>query len=165
MKTNIIIPAAALAAFTLLLVCCGKTKEKDMIPPEIIAVGDYTSPLNCQEFHVGGVLPFAWAFSDNEELGSFNIEIHSNHDHHTHSTEAEECPEHEEVHDHGDPVNPWVFNKDYAIPAGTSYYEADIKIPIPEGIDPGEYHFMIRVTDISGWQEIKSVAIHIEEGE
>jgi len=165
MKTNIIIPAAALAAFTLLLVCCGKTKEKDMIPPEIIAVGDYTSPLNCQEFHVGGVLPFAWAFSDNEELGSFNIEIHSNHDHHTHSTEAEECPEHEEGHDHGDPVNPWVFNKDYAIPAGTSYYEADIKIPIPEGIDPGEYHFMIRVTDISGWQEIKSVAIHIEEGE
>lgn len=165
MKTNIIIPAAALAAFTLLLVCCGKTKEKDMIPPEIIAVGDYTSPLNCQEFHVGGVLPFAWAFSDNEELGSFNIEIHSNHDHHTHSTEAEECPEHEEGHDHGDPVNPWVFNKDYAIPASTSYYEADIKIPIPEGIDPGEYHFMIRVTDISGWQEIKSVAIHIEEGE
>lgn len=165
MKTNIIISAAALAAFTLLLVCCGKTKEKDMIPPEIIAVGDYTSPLNCQEFHVGGVLPFAWAFSDNEELGSFNIEIHSNHDHHTHSTEAEECPEHEEGHDHGDPVNPWVFNKDYAIPAGTSYYEADIKIPIPEGIDPGEYHFMIRVTDISGWQEIKSVAIHIEEGE
>ncbi len=165
MKTNIIIPAAALAAFTLLLVCCGKTKEKDMIPPEIIAVGDYTSPLNCQEFHVGGVLPFAWAFSDNEELGSFNIEIHSNHDHHTHSTEAEECPEHEEGHNHGDPVNPWVFNKDYAIPAGTSYYEADIKIPIPEGIDPGEYHFMIRVTDISGWQEIKSVAIHIEEGE
>ena len=165
MKTNIIIPAAALAAFTLLLVCCGKTREKDMIPPEIIAVGDYTSPLNCQEFHVGGVLPFAWAFSDNEELGSFNIEIHSNHDHHTHSTEAEECPEHEEVHDHGGPVNPGVFNKDYAIPAGTSYYEADIKIPIPEGIDPGEYHFMIRVTDISGWQEIKSVAIHIEEGE
>ena len=165
MKTNIIISAAALAAFTLLLVCCGKTKEKDMIPPEIIAVGDYTSPLNCQEFHVGGVLPFAWAFSDNEELGSFNIEIHSNHDHHTHSTEAEECPEHEEGHNHGDPVNPWVFNKDYAIPAGTSYYEADIKIPIPEGIDPGEYHFMIRVTDISGWQEIKSVAIHIEEGE
>ena len=165
MKTNIIIRAAALAAFTLLLVCCGKTKEKDMIPPEIIAVGDYTSPLNCQEFHVGGVLPFAWAFSDNEELGSFNIEIHSNHDHHTHSTEAEECPEHEEGHNHGDPVNPWVFNKDYAIPAGTSYYEADIKIPIPEGIDPGEYHFMIRVTDISGWQEIKSVAIHIEEGE
>ena len=165
MKTYIIIPAAALAAFTLLLVCCGKTKEKDMIPPEIIAVGDYSSPLNCQEFHVGGVLPFAWAFSDNEELGSFNIEIHSNHDHHTHSTEAEECPEHEEGHDHGDPVNPWVFNKDYAIPAGTSYYEADIKIPIPEGIDPGEYHFMIRVTDISGWQEIKSVAIHIEEGE
>ena len=161
MKTNIIIPAAALAAFTLLLVCCGKTKEKDMTPPEIIAVGDYTSPLNCQEFHVGSVLPFAWAFSDNDGLGSFNIEIHSNHDHHTHSTEAEECPE-EDGHDHGEPVNPWVFNKDYAIPAGTSFYEASIKIPIPEDIDPGEYHFMIRVTDASGWQQLRSVAIHIE---
>jgi len=29
-------------------------------------------------------------------------------------------------------------------------------------IDPGEYHFMIRVTDASGWQQLRSVAIHIQ---
>ena len=148
---------------TLILAGCDNGK-KDMTPPEILPVGDYASPQNCQEFHCGGVLPFAYAFTDDTELGSFNLEIHTNHDHHTHSTEAEDCPEHEgEEHEDAEPVNPWVFNKSYAIPAGKTVYEADLKIPIPADIDPGEYHFMIRVTDAAGWQQLRSVSIHIEE--
>lgn len=56
-------------------------------------------------------------------------------------------------------------NADYAIPAGQQPYAASVDIPIPTDIDAGDYHFMIRVTDQTGFQEIKSIAIEIEEQE
>lgn len=142
------------------LCACGSTsKEQDKVPPEILPHGDYASPLNCQQFQRGGVLPFAYAFGDNVELGSFNLEIHNNFDHHTHSTEAGEC----KPDPVKNPVNPWIYNQDFPIPDNLDYYEAEIDIPIPADIDPGEYHFMIRVTDASGWQELRSVSIRITE--
>ena len=104
-------------------------------------------------------MPFAYAFGDNVELGSYNLEIHNNFDHHTHSTEAGECRQ-DPVKQ---PVNPWIYNQDFPIPHNLDYYEAEVNIPIPEDIDPGEYHFMIRVTDASGWQELRSVSIRITE--
>ena len=61
------------------------------------------------------------------------------------------------------PKNPWIYNQSFSIPAGSQTYSASVDIAIPQDIDPGDYHFMIRVTDCAGWQEIKSVAIEIEE--
>lgn len=157
MKNNILL---SFLAFCLIVSCT----PKDMTPPQILPIGDYASPLNCQQFYRGTVLPFAYLFIDDVELGSFNLEVHSNHDHHTHGTEAGECEEPEdESHHEEHPENPWVFNKDYPIPAGSASYEADIQIPIPSDIAPGEYHFMIRLTDAAGWQQLRSVAIHILE--
>lgn len=54
-------------------------------------------------------------------------------------------------------------NADYTIPAGQQPYAASVGIPTD--IDAGDYHFMIRVTDQAGFQEIKSIAIEIEEQE
>ena len=142
-----------------LCACGSNSKEQDKVPPEIIPSGDDASPRNCQVFERGGTLPFAYAFGDNVELGSFNLEIHNNFDHHTHSTEAGECRQ-DPVKE---PVHPWIFNQDYPIPANLDYYESEIDIPIPSDIDPGEYHFMIRVTDASGWQQLRSVSIRIAE--
>ena len=88
-------------------------------------------------------------------MGNFNLEVHSNHDHHTHSTSATECP----LDEHSTPEHPWVYNQDYAIPAGLRDYVATADIPIPPDITPGDYHFMIRLTDRGGWQELRSVAI------
>jgi len=154
---------ALVSVFALCFTACDDD-EKDMTRPVITDTGIVANPINCQVYHRGEVIPFRYVFTDNVELGNYNIEIHSNHDHHTHSTEAEDCPEHEgEGHEDAEPVNPWVFNKSYAIPAGKTVYEADLKIPIPADIDPGEYHFMIRVTDAAGWQQLRSVSIHIEE--
>ncbi len=141
--------------------CSSASKEKDMTPPEILPIGEYISPENCQEYPCGGVLPFACAFSDDVELGSFNLEVHNNFDHHTHSTEAGECRQ-DAVKD---PVNPWILNKDYTIPAGRKVYEAKVDLPIPSDADPGEYHFMVRVTDASGWQELRSVSIRLVAAE
>ena len=61
------------------------------------------------------------------------------------------------------PKNPWIYNQNFSIPAGSQTNSASVDIAIPQDIDPGDYHFMIRVTDSAGWQEIKSVAIEIEE--
>ncbi len=139
--------------------CNSLSTDKDMTPPEILPVPESTSPTNCATFHPGGVIPFNYAFTDDVELGSFNLEIHNNFDHHTHSTEAGDCRQ-DPVKQ---PVNPWIYNQDFPIPGNLDYYEAEINIPIPADIDPGEYHFMIRVTDASGWQELRSVSIRITE--
>ena len=153
------------------LSACSST-ETDTSVPEIISVGDATAPLNCQEYPRGGAIFFDYLFQDDTELGAYNIEIHNNFDHHTHSTEAGECRQDPAK----EPVNPWILNKDYpipagsasfeakqTIPAGSTSFEAKQTIPVPTDVDPGEYHFMIRLTDRSGWQQLKSVSIRVSE--
>lgn len=130
---------------------------KDMQEPVISAQGITANPIDCQQYHKGDVIPFHYLMTDNQELGSYNIEIHNNFDHHTHSTSATECP----MDAKKDPVTPWVYNKDFSIPAGQRSYDARHDIQIPTDIDAGDYHFMIRLTDRAGWQQLHAVAIKI----
>ena len=132
--------------------------SKDQELPKIID-GAMPDPIDCQVYHRGETIPFSYTFTDNVELGNYNIEIHNNFDHHTHSTSAGDCP----LDEKKSPVNPWIYNKDETIPAGLKTYDAKVDIKIPENIDPGDYHFMIRVTDKAGWQELKAVSIKIEK--
>ena len=125
----------------------------------VIESGDSASPLNCQVYRTGEEIPFRYTFTDNDALGSYNIEIHNNFDHHSHSTEAGDCPLDEKKL----PVHPWVYNQDFPIPGNSPLYDAHVNIPIPADIDPGDYHFMIRVTDRSGWQQLKAVNIKISD--
>lgn len=145
------------AAF--LAVACSNENDnpvKDMEKPEI-QDGDIPSPINCQVYHKGETIPFRYLFTDNVELGNFNIEIHNNFDHHSHSTSAGDC----QLDEKKQPVAPWVYNQDYAIPSGRRIYEAEVDIPIPSDIDTGDYHFMVRLTDKSGWQQLKAVSIKV----
>lgn len=130
---------------------------KDMQEPVISAQGITANPIDCQQYHKGDVIPFHYLMTDNQELGNYNIEIHNNFDHHTHSTSATECP----MDAKKDPVTPWVYNKDFSIPAGQRSYDARHDIHIPTDIDAGDYHFMIRLTDRAGWQQLHAVAIKI----
>ena len=136
-----------------------ETSDKDMTPPAIEGAGDVTSPINCQIYGKGDVIPFRYTFTDNRELGKFNIEIHNNFDHHTHSTDAGDC----QLDPKKEPEYPWIYNQDYSILEGSKSYEAQVDIPIPEDIDTGDYHFMIRVTDKTGWQQLKAVSLKIQE--
>ena len=45
---------------------------------------------------------------------------------------------------------------------GQRSHTARLDIPVPANIKPGDYHFMIRLTDRVGWQQLKAVAIKIE---
>ena len=141
--------------------CSGSDDEvqKDMQQPVISDQGITANPIDCQVYHRGEVIPFHYVMTDDQELGAYNIEVHNNFDHHTHSTTAVECP----MDAQKQPQNPWVYNNDFSIPAGQNRYEARVDIEIPADIDPGDYHFMIRLTDRAGWQQLHAVAIKITE--
>ena len=172
--------------------CSSSDDEKDMVSPSISTTGIVANPINCQVYHTGETIYFDYLFEDNEELGSFNIEIHGNFDHHSHSTEADDHDNHDHDGDHDHdgecphsevertlPDTAWVFNQSYAIPAGMKTYHAKVAIPVPKHIKcadknghpgdsltlntrPGDYHFMVRLTDKAAWQTLKAVAIKIE---
>jgi len=59
-------------------------------------------------------------------------------------------------------LHPWIFNEDFSIPSGQTTYSPQLEIPIPEDIDTGDYHFLIRVTDRAGWQQICAVSVKIK---
>jgi len=156
MRTAKFMRAFACATMFTLLVACGDD-NKDMELPVISDDVEAFCPTDCSEFIVGDTMEFCFRFTDNEELGQYNIEIHNNFEHHTHSTEAEEC-------EHGpdqEPVNPWIYNQDFNIPSGTTDYTARQMIAIPSDVDTGDYHFMVRLTDHAGWQQIRSVDIRL----
>lgn len=148
----------------LLLLCalcaCSSSSEdraKDMTMPQIKTDGILPEPDNCQAFLLGDTIRFHYILTDDTELGAFNIEIHNNFDHHSHSTSAHDCL----MERKKQPVRPWVFNRDYAIPDRLKSYEASFDLPIPADVDPGDYHFMIRLTDKAGWQQLEAVSIKL----
>ena len=152
--------------YAILLLCafcaCGGSdddEKKDMQLPVIGEQGIVANPVDCQQYHRGDTIPFHYVMSDDYELGAYNIEIHNNFDHHTHSTTSVECP----MDDKKTPRNPWVYNRNFAIPAGLRTYDARQDIAIPADIDAGDYHFMIRLTDAAGWQQLHAVAVKILE--
>ena len=91
--------------------CSKEDNGKDLDKP-VIETSSEAVPQNCQAYRKGEEIPFRCTFTDNVELGSYNIEIHHNFDHHTHSTEAGDCS----LDKVKAPVRPWVYNKDVAIP-------------------------------------------------
>jgi len=114
-------------------------------------------PKQCSTVKRGETFSFRAQLNDNTMLGSVSVDIHHNFDHHTHSTELQAC-------DMGavkTPVKPFLLIQSYPIPAGLSSYEVQHDISIPADADPGDYHFMIRLTDKEGWQTIKGLSIKI----
>ena len=181
MNRHLTIIIAAVCTLLLMAACVSDPDDKDMTMP-FIEDSEESYPQQCEVYQPGGVIPLRCTFSDDMELGNFNVEIHNNFDHHTHSTSAVECEydehdedEHDEnahhedeshdahdEHDEHDETLGWVFNQDYSIPAGQTLYKAVVDIPIPEDAEEGDYHFMIRLTDRTGWQQLKSVSIKVK---
>ncbi|HEY9551605.1 MAG TPA: DUF4625 domain-containing protein [Prevotella sp.] len=131
-----------------------KDKQKPVISDQV----EVSSPIDCQVYTRGEEIPVRYLLEDNVELGNFTIEIHNNFDHHSHGTSAKEC----KLDEKKAPVKPFVYKKDFTIPVGLKSYKTDINILIPADIDAGDYHFMLRLTDKIGWQELKAVSIKIK---
>ena len=142
----------------LALLCACADADRDMEKPAITTDGVVASPAECDAYCHGDTIHFCYRLTDNVELGRYNIEVHSNHDHHTHSTSGVDC----ELEPVCEAVNPWVFNHDYDIPAGSTSYVATADIVVPADVDAGDYHFMVRVTDRAGWLQLRSMAIKLQ---
>ncbi len=144
-----------------LCACSGSDADsKDMEKPVISSDGIVANPIECQVYHRGESIPFQYLFTDNVELGYYNIEIHNNFNHHTHSGSAIECPL-EPAKKAGSKA--WVYNQDFKIPAGLREYVATTDIPIPSDAETGDYHFMVRLTDAASSQAVFAVAIKVVE--
>ncbi|NGM65392.1 DUF4625 domain-containing protein [Sphingobacterium sp. SGR-19] len=140
---------------------CEKDNDETTVDndaPVIDLSGD-AFPVQCSTLKRGETFTFKTKFSDNVELGTYSIDIHHNFDHHSHSTEFEEC----DLQPKKDPVKPFLFIKSYDIPSGQKTYEAVQQIEVPADIDPGDYHFMVSVSDHVGWNTIKGLSISIVE--
>ena len=147
----------SLTVMLCLFTACGGDDNDNNQKPVISTEGIVASPTDCQVYKRGEMIPVRYLFKDNMELGSFNIEIHNNFDHHTHSTSAGDC----KLDEKKNAVKPWAYNESFDIPAGQKEYASTVNITIPDTIDVGDYHFMLRLTNKLGWQELKAVSIKI----
>jgi len=137
--------------------CSKDDAQADTTYPEIDLGVSGAFPQQCSMVERGKTFTFRARFTDNMALGAYSLDIHHNFDHHTHSTEVKVCEE-DAVKA---PVKPMLHIKDYPIPAGSRDYTATAEIAVPADVDPGDYHFMIRLTDKEGWQTIRGISIKI----
>jgi hypothetical protein len=155
MKKHIIISLLIIASFS----ACKKDNQEtiDTEYPVIDVTATTAFPKQCSTVKRGEKFTFRAQLSDNSQLGSVSLDIHHNFDHHTHSTEVESC----NMDPKKTPVKPFLMIQSYSIPTGSKSYEVQQEITVPSDIDPGDYHFMIRLTDREGWQTIKGLSIKI----
>jgi hypothetical protein len=155
MKKLIIISLLIIASFS----ACKKDNQEtiDTEYPVIDVTATTAFPKQCSTVKRGEKFTFRAQLSDNSQLGSVSLDIHHNFDHHTHSTEVESC----NMDPKKTPVKPFLMIQSYSIPTGSKAYEVQQEITVPSDIDPGDYHFMIRLTDREGWQTIKGLSIKI----
>lgn len=141
---------------------CDKNTDIDNQKPIIDLSSKDAFPVSCDTLYFGETFILKVKFTDNEQLGSYSIDIHNNFDHHSHSTELTECS----IDPIKEPVNPFTFIEDYDINKDLKEYHTNISITIPSGnsngqFDEGDYHFFISLTDKSGWTAQKGLSIKI----
>lgn len=145
-----------MAAFS----ACKKDSNKEEIDTEYPGINITAAtafPKQCSTVKRGEKFTFRVQLSDNAELGSVSVDIHHNFDHHTHSTEVESCG----LDAKKTAIKPFLLIQTYPISAGLKSYEVQQEITVPADVDPGDYHFLIRLTDKEGWQTIKGLSIKI----
>ncbi|TCD03491.1 DUF4625 domain-containing protein [Pedobacter psychroterrae] len=139
---------------------CKKEKAEpiDTSYPEINVSIQDAFPKQCSVLKRGQSFTFRALLTDNAELGSLSVDIHHNFDHHSHSTEVSDCTMSPVKH----AVKPFLLIRSFPIAAGLQSFQTNAEISVPADIDPGDYHFLIRLTDKQGWQTIKGLSIKIE---
>ena len=149
-----------LSAYILAFISCSND-DVDTTKPTI----DLVTPVEETIFHPGDEIAFECNFSDNKELASYKIEIHSNFDGHEH-TSAQLKSEDE---DHG---HAWTYEKEWAFEDGLSstlVSHQEIVVPETVTIDgeeeeiaEGHYHLGVYCLDEAGNQAEIFIEIEIE---
>lgn len=141
-----------------LLLACTDSMKDDVLPV-IDMTYESTFPTNCVEVYRGETFTYRFKLTDNLALGSYSIEMHHNFDHHTHSTSPTQCL----LDPKKTATNAFLLINQFEIEAGKKEFFATGQISIPANVDTGNYHFMIRVTDASGWQTFEGISLSIRD--
>lgn len=137
---------------------CGDIVKDEQVPVIDITAED-AFPKNCVTVYRGESFDFKIKLTDNIELGSFSVEMHHNFDHHTHSTSPTQCT----MDPIKNAVNPLLFITEFPIPEKQKIFIASGTIDVPANVDTGDYHFMVRVTDASGWQSFEGISLKVSD--
>ncbi len=148
----------AFGAMALSLSCSRDAETVDTEYPVIDGNFAGAFPQQCGTVRRGETFVFKARFSDNVALGSFSLDVHDNFDHHSHSTEVEAC----DMAPVKEAETPFTYIESFDIPGAPKTYEAEVEIAVPAEVDPGDYHFLMRVTDREGWQTLRGLSIKIE---
>lgn len=106
------------------------------------------------KLEAGKDIHFDMEVSDNVALGSYNIDIHNDFDGHTHSlvAMAEEDHDHEDENEHR---TPFQFNKTWDNIKGKKNDDVHHhEIVIPTDAKRGNYHFVVKLLDQAGNQQM-----------
>lgn|SRR5690554_2996904 len=148
----------AFGIISLALSCSNDAETADTDYPVIDGNFAEAFPQQCGTVLRGESFVFKAKFSDNVALGSFGLDIHNNFDHHNHSTEVETC----DMEPVKESENPFQYIESFDIPDAPATYEASVEIAVPADVDPGDYHFLIKVTDREGWQTLRGLSVKIQ---
>ncbi|WP_127136283.1 DUF4625 domain-containing protein [Flagellimonas oceanensis] len=148
-------------AFSLLLLTSCSSSDDPSVDEERPTINiNYSGgfPQACEILERGESYTFRAQVTDNLELAAYSVNIHHNFDHHTHDDQGAEC----ELEATKEAVNPMIYIENFDIPDGSTTYEINLSINIPDDVDPGDYHCSFSVTDETGWQSRTSVDIKIQ---
>jgi uncharacterized membrane protein len=104
---------------------------------------------------IGSDVHFEMELSDNEMLGSYKVEIHSNFDGHTHGTKAD-----------GE-TTAFFYEHSWDVSGKKNVSIHHHEIVIPENATPGDYHLVVYCTDAAGNESnvAMNVVLSYEGGE
>ena len=147
-----------LGFFALAFVFCTET-EIDEEKPTITVNYSGGFPQTCENLSRGQSYTIKAKVADNLGLASYSVEMHHNFDHHTHDDQEGAC----ELAPITTAINPLNFTESDQLPEGLTSYEMLVDLVIPDGVDTGDYHLALFVTDVTGWQAKTSVDVKIIE--
>lgn len=147
-----------LSLFAIITSCSSDdSNDKDEEKPTININYTQGFPQPCVQLVKGETYNFRAQVTDNKALASYSLDLHHNFDHHTHDDQEGEC----NLYPVKQAVNPYIYMENFTVPEGSTSYEINVSLTIPDDIDTGDYHCAYSVTDQTGWQSRTSIDIKI----
>lgn len=147
-----------LSLFAIITSCSSDdSNDKDEEKPTISINYTQGFPQPCTLLKKGETYNFRAKVTDNKALASYSLDLHHNFDNHTHDDQEGEC----DLYPVKQAVKPFIYMENFTVPEGSTSYEINVSLTIPDDIDTGDYHCAYSVTDQTGWQSRTSIDIKI----
>ncbi|MEG1617255.1 MAG: DUF4625 domain-containing protein [Bacteroidales bacterium] len=154
MRSSILFKSLFLSAgIAFLLNSCTEKEMTDTVKPVINLI----EPAQGETLRIGNEVHLEMELSDNEALGAYKIEIHSNFDDHGHGSASRAATE----------SVAFSFNRSWTLAPQKNTLIHHHEIVIPENAMEGKYHLMVFCTDMAGNESYiaRNIVLSHEGGE